>query len=156
VGDLRLASAPIDVGALVNDAVEALRPRLPQGFEVTVEVDGAVVVGDADRIRQVLVNLLDNAVKYSPDGGAVHVTAMREGRSVRIAVTDEGIGIERAEQGRVFERFYRSDPNLEQSPSGTGLGLYIARELVERMGGRIDVDSEPGGGSTFSFVLPAA
>jgi two-component system phosphate regulon sensor histidine kinase PhoR len=156
VGDLRLSSTPIDVGAIVNDAVEALRPRLPRGFDVTVEVDGAVVVGDTDRIRQVLVNLLDNAVKYSPHGGAVHVTAVREGRSVRIAVADEGIGIERAEQERVFERFYRSDPNLEQSPGGTGLGLYIARELVERMGGRIAVESEPGGGSTFSFVLPAA
>jgi len=155
-GDLRLTSTPIDVAELVRDAVDSLRPRLPQGLDVTVEVDAGVVLADPDRIRQVLVNLLDNAVKYSPDGGAVRVTAEPNGRFVRVAVADEGIGIERAEQERVFERFYRSDPNLELSPGGTGLGLYIARELVEQMGGRIAVLSEPGRGSTFSFVLPAA
>jgi len=100
------------------------------------------------------VNLIDNAAKYSPAGGHVVVSTERLDDAVRISVEDEGMGISTADQQRVFERFYRVDPTHMHAPAGTGLGLYICRELVERMGGRIGVRSQPGEGSTFSFDLP--
>jgi signal transduction histidine kinase len=102
----------------------------------------------------VLVNLIDNAAKYSPSGGNVVVSTERLDDAVRVSVADQGMGIAPAEQRRVFERFYRTDPNLTHAPAGTGLGLYICRELVQRMGGRIDVRSQRGTGSTFWFDLP--
>jgi signal transduction histidine kinase len=104
----------------------------------------------------VLVNLIDNAVKYSPDGGSVTVSTGPSEIGVRIEVVDEGIGIPLSEQGSVFEKFYRADPQQRDGPGGTGLGLYISRELVRRMGGTIGVRSLPGKGSTFFFELPAA
>jgi len=100
------------------------------------------------------VNLVENGVKYSPDGGRVLVRLRTVGGHVRFSVVDEGLGIPHAEQRRIFEKFYRLDPNMTRGIGGTGLGLYICRELVRRMGGRIWVESEPGRGSTFSFELP--
>jgi len=104
----------------------------------------------------VLVNLVENAVKYSPDGGTVVVALRTVGGHVRFSVVDEGLGIPHAEQRRIFEKFYRLDPNMTRGIGGTGLGLYICRELVRRMGGRIWVESDPGRGSTFTFELPIA
>jgi signal transduction histidine kinase len=102
----------------------------------------------------VLVNLIDNAVKYSPEGGEVVVRAVPSAVSVRVEVVDQGMGISPAEQDAVFEKFYRGDPQHLSVPGGTGLGLYICRELVQRMGGSIGVRSRPGEGSTFWFDLP--
>ena len=99
-----------------------------------------------------LVNLLDNALKYGEPPIAVRVD--RQGETVRIAVADRGPGIARNEQDLIFEKFYRSDPQLSRSPGGTGLGLYISRELTQRMGGRLDVRSIPGGGTAFVIELP--
>ncbi len=99
------------------------------------------------------MNLLDNAVKYSPEGGRVTLSVAAEGKAVRIAVADPGLGIPLAEQQRVFEKFYRLDTELTRAGGGTGLGLYITRELVRRMGGTIAVRSEPGVGSTFTVDL---
>jgi signal transduction histidine kinase len=107
-------------------------------------------------VSQILANLLDNAGKYSPDGGVVEVRLARRGNAVRFSVRDEGLGIPVAEQRRIFEKFYRVDPNLSRGIGGTGLGLYICRELVRRMDGHIWVDSREGGGSTFAFELPVA
>jgi two-component system sensor histidine kinase VicK len=104
----------------------------------------------------VLVNLVENAVKYSPDGGPVTVQLSKQSRHVQWAVSDEGLGIPPAERRRVFEKFYRVDPNMTRGIGGTGLGLYICRELVRRMSGRIWVASEAGRGSTFTFELPIA
>jgi two-component system sensor histidine kinase VicK len=103
----------------------------------------------------VVANLVDNAIKYSPDGGTVtvEVGAADDGR-LRVSVHDEGLGIPNREHERIFEKFYRLDPNLTRGVGGTGLGLYISRELVERMGGRIWVESTEGRGSTFAFDLP--
>ena len=113
-------------------------------------------IGDSDKIRQILTNLVENAVKYSPDGGDVTVELGKAGGRVRMAVRDEGLGVPPSEHRRIFEKFYRLDPDLTRGVGGTGLGLYITRELVERMGGRIWVESSGDGGSTFVVELPRA
>ena len=107
-------------------------------------------------MRQALTNLVDNAVKYSPDGGLVRLEISSEAEHVRFSVHDQGLGIPYAEQRRIFDKFYRLDPNLTRGVGGTGLGLYICRELVRRMNGRIWVESREGEGSSFMFELPAA
>ncbi len=114
------------------------------------------VAADPDKLRQILTNLIDNAIKYSPDGGRVEVELGRSGGRVRFRVTDEGLGIPPAEQDRIFEKFFRLDPNLTRGVGGTGLGLYISRELVTRMNGRIWVDSDGRTGSSFFLELPIA
>jgi signal transduction histidine kinase len=114
---------------------------------------GTEIVGDRDRVQQVLVNLLDNAAKYG--GGRVLVSTETSDGVVHVAVADDGHGLDADEQERVFEKFFRADPQLARQPGGTGLGLYICKELVERMGGRIGVASRPGAGTTFWFELPA-
>ena len=139
--------------------VDAQRIHLPSHVRVELVADPELpaVAADPDKVRQVLVNLVDNAVKYSPDGGRVQVV-VRGGDRVRIGVRDEGLGIPLSEQSRIFEKFYRLDPNLTRGVGGTGLGLYICRELVHRMQGRIWVVSSRlgGAGSTFAFELPLA
>jgi signal transduction histidine kinase len=149
---------PTDAAVLASEVVEAARPQFPE--ELTLELDVAeglpLVAADPDRLRQVLVNLIENAKKYSPDGGVVRVAVEPTGRYVRFLVTDEGLGIPESEHGRIFEKFYRTDPNMTRGVGGTGLGLYICRELVRRMEGRIWVNSEEGHGSTFVFELPTA
>ena len=121
------------------------------------------VAADEQQLRQVLVNLVENAVKYSPDGGPVKVKVSRGERGVRWAVSDQGLGIPASERRRVFEKFYRLDPNMTRGIGGTGLGLYICRELVRRLDGRIWVEGnssdEPNGrgmGSTFYIEIPVA
>ena len=154
-GDLRIDREQVNLGELVRSAVETMREQLPDSVTLTALPDGiSTAVGDRDRIEQVLVNLIDNAVKYSPDGGNVRVSTVPAGQRVRVEVEDEGIGIPTAEQESVFEKFYRG--RSTQVPAGTGLGLYISRELLRRMGGTIGVRSRPGGGSTFFFDLPSS
>ena len=153
-GSLRVETLPVDIQEVVRETVKAMRARLPETVSLVLRTrSSAKAAGDRDRIQQVLVNLLDNAVKYSPAGGRVVVSTRQLQSSVRVAVSDQGIGIPLQEQPRVFEKFYRSDPHLTRGTGGTGLGLYICRELVERMGGRIGVRSEPNRGSTFFFDL---
>ena len=112
------------------------------------------IEADAGRLRQVLDNLLDNAVKYSPGGGTVELRVDADERWTRFAVSDHGVGIPAGEHMRIFEKFYRLDPHQTRGVNGTGLGLYVCRELVERMEGRITVMSAPGRGSTFVVELP--
>ena len=160
---LRISIESCDARELAHAVVEAARVHLPEGIELSLGVARGVppVAGDPDKVRQVLANLVDNAVKYSPDGGRVRVDVGGNGQTgdnhhVRFSVHDEGLGIPPAEQRRIFEKFYRLDPNLTRGVGGTGLGLYICQELIRRMEGRIWVDSREGEGSTFSFELPAA
>jgi two-component system sensor histidine kinase VicK len=104
----------------------------------------------------VLTNLVDNAIKYSPEGGEVELRIARRDHAVRFSVLDAGLGIPPGEQRRIFDKFYRVDPNLTRGVGGTGLGLYISRELVRRMNGTIWVESSEGDGSSFNFELPVA
>jgi two-component system phosphate regulon sensor histidine kinase PhoR len=114
------------------------------------------VQGDAARLREILQNLLDNALQYTPSGGTITIRATTNEGQVVIQVSDTGIGIPHAEQGKIFERFYRVDDARSSEVGGTGLGLSIAKHLVEAHGGRIEVESDVGQGSTFSVLLPAA
>jgi signal transduction histidine kinase len=114
------------------------------------------VIADAMRLRQVLANLLDNAIKYSPDDSEVRLEIEARAGRVRFLVHDEGIGIAEREQRRIFDRFVRLDPEMRSGVPGTGLGLHISREFVRRMGGSLSVSSLPGRGSTFVVELPAA
>ena len=109
---------------------------------------------DDNKLRQVLVNLLDNGIKYSPDGGKVEIRIEQDAGRCRIVVSDEGLGIPTSERERIFEKFYRLDPQQTKGVGGSGLGLYICRELVERMDGQLSVESEPGVGSRFQVALP--
>jgi signal transduction histidine kinase len=147
-----------DSRALVREAVDAARAHMSERITLVVWDAEPLpeICGDPDKVSQVLANLLDNAEKYSPDGGAIEVRLEKNGSAVRFTVQDEGLGIPVAEQRRIFEKFYRVDPNLSRGIGGTGLGLYICRELVRRMDGQIWVDSREGEGSTFSFELPVA
>jgi PAS domain S-box-containing protein len=157
-GRLDLVEEPFDPGDLVQRVVESAREHGPPGirFETTTPDGVPHVAADRDRVRQVLVNLVENAIKYSPDGGLVQVGVQSAEGAVCFHVRDEGLGIPADEQARIFEKFYRLDPEMTRGIGGTGLGLYICSELLERMDGRIWVESQEGVGSTFSFDLPAA
>jgi len=143
---------------LARTVVEAAEVHLPAGIELAFacEPDLPAILGDPDKVRQVLTNFVDNAIKYSPDGGTVELEIARRDHAVRFSVIDHGLGIPPGEQRRIFDKFYRVDPNLTRGVGGTGLGLYISRELVRRMNGTIWVDSREGEGSSFSFELPVA
>jgi PAS domain S-box-containing protein len=156
-GTLTVEREAVDLGELARSTVEAMRPQLPPSAEVDVDVAPEVgtASGARDRIQQVLVNLLDNAVKYGGEG-PVSIRVESANGVVRILVADSGPGIPFAEQQRIFEKFYRSGAELTRTHGGTGLGLYISRELVRRMGGRLDVRSSPGAGATFVVELPRA
>jgi PAS domain S-box-containing protein len=144
---------PVDVGAAVRSAVQTMRSHLPEDMEIQVEIAADVgrVAGDADRIQQVLLNLIDNAAKHGRS--PVRIAAGTSNGLVSIAVSDSGPGIAPGERERIFEKFYRAGPQLTRLSGGTGLGLYISRELTRRMGGRLRVESEPGEGATFVVEL---
>jgi two-component system, OmpR family, phosphate regulon sensor histidine kinase PhoR len=157
-GDLPIAQERVDVGPLAVETVEHVRSRLAEATTLVLEVEPDLppASADRDRLQQVLLNLLDNAIKYAPNGGRVLLTVTGPGNGIRIAVADSGLGIPSGEQQRIFEKFYRLDTHLSRAGGGTGLGLYITRELVRRMGGTISVESELGRGSTFTVDLPRA
>jgi signal transduction histidine kinase len=127
------------------------------GFEMQLEVEPDLppVTFDAAALSQALANLLDNSMKYSPDRKAIAVVVRRDESGVAIEVADRGIGIPRAEQQKIFEKFYRVDTEVVRTTRGSGLGLALTRHIVEAHGGRIVVDSTPGEGSRFRIVLPA-
>jgi PAS domain S-box-containing protein len=157
-GQFLLGEQTVDLCALAHGVVDEMRVSFADrdniSFECAVPKGLEPVVADSDKVRQVLLNLVDNAVKYSPAGGQVTVSVTSRDGGVRLAVSDEGIGIAPLEQRRIFGKFYRVDPALVRGVGGTGLGLYICRELVRRMGGRVTVSSEEGNGSTFVVDLP--
>jgi PAS domain S-box-containing protein len=155
-GELALRPECVDAARLAHGAVEAARARLPDNLSLELAAPPGLppVSADESKARQVLGNLIDNAVKYSPGGGRIELRLERRNGYVAIAVRDEGLGIPPSEQELIFEKFYRLDPDMARGVGGTGLGLYICRQLAERMGGRVRVSSQPGAGSTFFFELP--
>jgi two-component system, OmpR family, phosphate regulon sensor histidine kinase PhoR len=152
--ELPVERVPVDVVELVRSTVDALDPVSTSSITIDVRSSVGSATGDGDRIQQVLVNLLDNAVKYG--GGNVRVRVEGANGAIRVSVADDGPGIMAADQQRIFEKFYRAEPQQHHGPGGTGLGLYISRELVRRMGGQLAVDSAPGEGATFVLELPRA
>jgi two-component system phosphate regulon sensor histidine kinase PhoR len=160
-GRVDLGTDAFDPAELVERVVDAARVHAPPRItlERVVPTNVPLVTADRDKVRQVLVNLIENAIKYSPDGGRVEIGLEARGssspESVVFYVKDEGLGIPQEEQARIFEKFYRLDPQMTRGVGGTGLGLYICSELVSRMGGRIWVESQEGEGSTFLLELPA-
>jgi len=158
-GRLQANIASCDAAALAEAVVLAARTHLPDHVNLELQlVAGALppVVADETHLRQVLDNLIENAVKYSPGGGDIRITVAPAGEVVRFAVADDGLGIPSTERSRIFEKFYRLDPDMTQGIGGTGLGLYIARELVRRVDGRIWVEPNGGRGSVFFVEIPAA
>ncbi len=149
----------VDLGEVARAAADRLRlfaERQGVRLESDVPEQPLLVKGDAERLGQVLANLVHNAVKFSPTGQSVVIRAERGADEVVVTVADHGPGVPRADQARIFERFYKVDRARVRGQGGTGLGLAIARNIVEGHGGRIWVQSEEGSGSTFSFAIPAA
>lgn len=148
----------VELKPAAEAVVASLRPAIAQHrLSVTVRIpDGLAVSADPDRLRQVLLNLIDNAVKYNTDGGTVTVSAAADGAEGRVTVEDRGIGIPETDLTRIFERFYRVDKARSRELGGTGLGLSIVKHIVEAHGGRVAVESRLGEGSRFSFTLPLA
>jgi signal transduction histidine kinase len=157
-GKIELKRTPLDLAPLIREVARELRPQLEdKGQWLTLDLAQALpaILGDADRIRQILTNLLSNAMKYTAAGGRITITACGDTRHVHIAVRDTGIGLTPEDQAQLFTPFFRAQHDAIQEIGGTGLGLAITRVLVELHGGVITVNSAPGQGSTFSFTLPA-
>ncbi|HEY2544299.1 MAG TPA: ATP-binding protein [Gaiellaceae bacterium] len=155
-GRLRLEERECDVVALCASVVEAAEARKPDSIELRLVTPGTTLPlrCDPPKLKQVLVNLVENAIKYSPEGGRVEVRITDAPDRLRIDVRDEGLGIPPSEQSRIFEKFYRLDADMTRGVGGSGLGLYISREIVEQMGGLLSVRSRRGTGSTFTVTLP--
>jgi signal transduction histidine kinase len=153
-GRLEMSFEPLDLASLLREQAQLFAGQ-SDAHEIRLDLDNEpfLIVGDRDRLGQVLANLLSNAIKYSPDGGVVELSGERENGLVRVQVRDEGRGIPRAEQPRIFTKFFRGDAGAS-GIGGTGLGLALAREIVEAHGGHIGFKSELGTGSTFWFEVP--
>jgi signal transduction histidine kinase len=152
---VELELARCDSAQIAASVIDSASLHLPKGISLRLTADSApTIVCDENKFRQVLANLVDNAIKYSPNGGEVEVRLAAGHGACVIEVLDDGLGIPSGERERIFDKFYRLDPQQALGIGGSGLGLYICRELVERMNGRIEVESRPGQGSRFVVTLP--
>jgi len=151
--------APTSVGRIVNEVLEAYRfPIEQQGFELLVDIEPGLpdVEADSEALGQALLNLVNNAIKYSRETKSISLSVRRAGEAVAISVSDRGIGVPKAEQRKIFEKFYRGEASLVHETKGSGLGLSLVEHIMEAHGGTVDVESTPGKGSTFTLVVPIA
>ena len=159
-GDLQVQLAPTDVGAVVKEVVVTVESTLTEGqhrFELDLPHERLEAEADREKLRQIVTDLVENAVKYSPGGGTVFVSVTRRDDGIEVSIEDEGIGIPESERLLIFKKFYRAESaGRDLASSGSGLGLFIAKELLEAMRGRIWVSPREGGGSRFAFTLPMA
>jgi two-component system phosphate regulon sensor histidine kinase PhoR len=156
-GELSMTREPVDVGAAVQSAVERLRPQAEKagvGLSVETATKLSSVRGDRVSLERAIVNLINNAIKFTLDGGSVRVLARPDGDGVKIEVSDNGSGIEPQDLPRVFERFYKAD--RARRAGGTGLGLAVVKHTAEAHGGRVEAVSRLGEGSSFRIWLPAS
>jgi signal transduction histidine kinase len=154
-GALSMEKEDVQIHTLLQEAIEAIRIQTSRhSFVLEAPTGLPRALADPRRIRQVVHNLLENAVKYSPDGGQITVRAKPASQHLTVSVSDQGIGIPRQYQNRVFERFFQVDSASTRRAGGSGLGLAICRGIVEAHGGHIWFESDPGRGSTFYFTLP--
>jgi signal transduction histidine kinase len=162
LGEVLMAHNPVRLDTLVQDIARqatvlgSMGSGAPQVQILQGPVEPITVLGDELRLRELLLNLVDNAIKYSNPGGKVELSLTRLGTMAHLSVKDAGIGIKPDDQARIFDRFYRTDAARSHTKGGTGLGLSICAWIAQAHNGRIDVHSAPGQGSTFTVVLPAA
>jgi two-component system phosphate regulon sensor histidine kinase PhoR len=155
-GRVRLSREPVDLGGLVHETLEVIRPHAESEaivLETDIERTIPPTQGDRNRLKQLLLNLLTNAIKYNQRGGRISIRLVRDGDKALLAVSDTGRGIPAESLPRIFERFYRV-PDRSGATTGTGLGLAIAKRIAESHFGTIEVESEPGHGTTFTVRLP--
>jgi signal transduction histidine kinase len=149
--------AKADIVTVVRDVVESFKNQpAGQGFDIDLVIAEPIpeIYFDIEAIEQVMNNLIDNSIKYSGDSGKVEIDLQKKGDSVIISIKDYGIGIKKADQDKIFNRFYRAGDELTQTVKGSGIGLTIVRQIVEAHHGTIDVESEVGKGSKFTVRLP--
>jgi len=157
-GEINIANEPIDLADLAESVTDQIEPvAAARGILMTCDAaNGVIVAGDVGWLERLLLILLDNAIKFTADGGRISVTCSRENSFARVAVTDNGMGIPAESIPHVFERFYRADPARSRPTPGAGLGLALAKWIADRHSGSIEVESRSGKGTTFTLVMPAA
>ena len=158
-GAERLDAAPLALPPVIADTLEVLAPALERkqvAIENSVPESLPAVNADSDRLIEILLNLFDNALRHTPEGGRISVSAQQDGAFVRVSIADTGAGIAPEEREHIFDRFYRLDVSRSAETGGSGLGLAIVRALVEAHGGTIQAGEAPDGGAEFSFTLPLA
>jgi PAS domain S-box-containing protein len=153
-GQLILQKEPLSILPLIEQSVEQLHSRSQKQINIPVKPGLPMVFSDFDRVMEVMMNLLDNAAKYSPPESEIHIDAHANQSEITVSIRDYGEGITAQELPKIFKKFYRSDSSDSQKVYGYGLGLYICRRLVEAMGGKIWAENHPSGGAIFSFTLP--
>ena len=144
---------------MVREVIESYRFQIEQqGFQLKVDVEDDLphVPADEEALGQALINLVNNAIKYSRDSKTIDIEVRRDGSKVLVSVKDTGIGIPRSEQKKIFEKFFRGEDSLVHETKGSGLGLALVRHIMEAHGGSVEVESTPGKGSTFTLALPVA
>jgi PAS domain S-box-containing protein len=157
-GTFSLMVEDVHLAGVLDTVCTSVAPSLPPTLELNIRVAGELgkVRGDAAQLERAVLNLVSNAVKFSPDGGTITVGARRDGNRVTIVVADTGIGMSREEQGRLFQRFYRTPTAQKRQIQGTGLGLALVKGIVDKHGGTVDLTSAPGRGTTVTVTLPAS
>jgi signal transduction histidine kinase len=158
-GKMAMVLMPMDLLPAVKRAAAILEKQAAsKSIRITLDIPSGTprILADESRLSQVILNLLDNAVKYTPEVGDVRISAVADGHFVRVDVSDTGVGIPEADIPRIFERFYRVDKARSRELGGTGLGLSIVKHIVQAHGGQVSVRSAPSKGTTFSFIIPVA